>query len=182
VRLHFAELFYTTGSCIGKRVFGIDILDTATSPDLANIDICKAVGPWAAYDLTVSRVTVSDGSLDIRSVYGAADDPEITSIEVIPGQIAPTVVQTNPTDGAKDIPVATHPTATFSTGMDATTITSSSVTLTRPGNIAVPATVSYDPATMTATINRARPSSSAPSTRGRSRRRSRRPTAPSPPR
>src|SRR5581483_5255185 len=71
VRLHCAELYYGTvvSGCAGKRVFSIDILNTTVSPDLPNIDICKAVGSNAAYDLTVSRVNVTNGTLSLKSVY-----------------------------------------------------------------------------------------------------------------
>jgi len=155
VRLHFAELYYGTvvsGACVGKRVFSIDILNTTVSPDLPNIDICKAVGPNAAYDLTVSRVNVTNGTLGIKSVYGCCDDPEVTSIEVIPDQVAPSVTAETPSPGAKDIPIASTVSASFSESMTASTITSSTFTLTAPGNASVPATVSYNPATLTATL------------------------------
>ncbi len=151
VRFHFAELFYPA-PCAGKRVFSMDILETPVSPDLANIDICKAVGPNAAYDLTVSRVTVTGGTLDIKSVYGSADDPEITAIDVIPDQISPSVTATNPVNGAKDIPISIAPTASFSEAIDPTTLTASSFTLTGPGGVTVPTNVSYDSTTNTATL------------------------------
>ena len=156
VRFHFAELYYKA-PCTGKRVFGMDILNTPVSPDLSNIDICKAVGPDAAYDLTVSRVSVTNGVLSIRSVYGSADDPEVTAIEVIPDQIAPSVTATTPANGSGDVPVASTVTATFSEAMSASTLTSSTFTLTGPGGTTVPASVTYDSATATATLT---PSSS----------------------
>ena len=88
VRFHFVELWYAS-PCAGKRVFSIDIGDTAVSPDLANIDVCAAVGPNKAYVRTVQNVTVSDGFLNIQSVYGSADDPEIVGLEVVPRTPAP---------------------------------------------------------------------------------------------
>jgi hypothetical protein len=42
------------------------------------------VGPNKAYVRTVQNVSVSDGSLNIKSVYGSADDPEVVGIEVVP--------------------------------------------------------------------------------------------------
>ncbi len=151
VRFHFAELFYSL-PCTGKRVFGMDILNTPVSPDLANIDICKAVGPDAAYDLTVPRVSVTNGVLSIQSVYGSADDPEVTAIDVIPDAISPSVTSMTPAAGTKDIPVTTPITATFSEAMTASTITASTFTLTTSGGAAVPASVSYNPSTLTATL------------------------------
>src|SRR5205085_11015849 len=82
VRLHFVELYY---SAAGKRVFGMDVLDTPASPDIANLDIYAEVGPNAALVKTITGVQVTDGKLDVKSVYGSADDPEIAAIEVIPG-------------------------------------------------------------------------------------------------
>ena len=82
VRFHFVELWYGS-PCVGSRVFGMDVLDTASSPDLANIDVCAAVGPNRAYVRTVQNVTVTDGVLNIQSVYGSADDPELTGLEVV---------------------------------------------------------------------------------------------------
>jgi hypothetical protein len=87
VRFHFVELYYGTvvsGSCVGKRIFGMDILDTPGAPDISNLDICAQVGPNAALVKTVSGVSVTDGFLSIQSVYGTVDDPEIAAIEVVP--------------------------------------------------------------------------------------------------
>jgi hypothetical protein len=155
VRFHFAETYFgvvTSGSCVGKRIFGMDVVDTPVNPDLSNIDICAAVGPAAAYILTVPNVTVSDGVLNIRSVAGIADSPELTALEVIPRAIAsPTVTSTAPLSGEQDVAVSTFPRASFSRSMDATTISSSSVTLSGPsGN--VPASVSFDSASRTLTL------------------------------
>jgi peroxidase len=86
VRFHFAEIWFGTavaGDCVGKRIFGMDVLETA-GVDIRNLDICKAVGPRRALVRTVSGVNVTDGSLDIRSVPGAADNPEVAAIEIVP--------------------------------------------------------------------------------------------------
>ena len=92
-------------------------------------------------------VSITDGTLNIRSVYGSADDPELAAVEVIPKSVAappPTVVDTLPLAGATGVSRLAHPSATFSRAMTAATITSSSFTLTPAGGAAVPATVSYD--------------------------------------
>jgi hypothetical protein len=155
VRFHFAETYFgtvTSGSCVGKRVFGMDIVDTATSPDLANIDICAAVGPSAADIMTVKNVTVNDGVLNIKSVVGIADDPELTALEVIPTAIsAPTVTSTAPGSGETDVSVGSFPRATFSRSMDATTINGTTATLSGPAG-PVAGTVSFDGPTRTVTI------------------------------
>src|SRR5207245_5396639 len=106
VKLHFVELYYTAGSCIGKRVFSIDVADTPANPDIANLDICAAAGGAdTALVRTVSNVTVSDGVLNIQSVYGSADDPEVAAIEVVPAgaPTAPTVTATSPAGGATGV-------------------------------------------------------------------------------
>src|SRR3712207_7267513 len=63
------------------RSFGMDVLDTAGTPDLPRIDVYAEVGPNAPLVKTVSDVMVMDGVLDVRSVYGPADDPQLRSEE-----------------------------------------------------------------------------------------------------
>jgi hypothetical protein len=155
VRFHFAETYFgtvTSGSCVGKRIFGMDIVDTATNPDLSNIDICAAVGPSAAYVLTVPNVTVGDGVLNIRSVVGAADDPELTALEIIPKAISsPSVISTTPGSNETDVSVGAFPRAVFSRSMDSSTINGTSVSLNGPtGQTA--SSISFDAPTRTVTI------------------------------
>ncbi len=156
VRLHFVELYY--GSAVaggaGKRVFSIDVGDTV-GVDVQNLDIYAQVGANTALVRTISNVTVTDGTLNIQSIYGAADDPEIAAIEVIPASTAvqpPSVTTKSPADGATGVSVSTAVQATFSRAMDASTITSSSFTLKRPDGSTVAASVGYDSATGTATL------------------------------
>src|SRR5712691_7402687 len=154
VTFHFVELYYTSGSCVGKRIFSMDIVDTTANPDISNLDICSAAGGAdRALVRTVSGVQVNDGVLDIRSVYGTVDDPEVAAIELVPAAPAgpPTVVSKAPAAGATNVDVASKVTATFSRGMDASTVTGSSFTLAGPGG-SVPATVAYNSATTTATL------------------------------
>src|SRR5437899_395359 len=89
VRLHFVELYYTSGSCLGKRVFGVDITDT-TGVDIPSLDICaQAGGANTALVKTISGVQVSDGALTVKAIYGSADDPEIAATELTPSGTAP---------------------------------------------------------------------------------------------
>src|SRR5712692_2001607 len=157
VTFHFVELYYTAGSCIGKRIFSMDILDTPGSPDIANLDICAAAGGAdRALVKTVTGVQVSDGTLDIQSVYGSADDPEVAAIEVTPSTAPvgpPMVTSRSPASDATNVATGASVTATFSRAMDGSTITSSSFTLTPQGSSTpVPAAVSYDAASTTATL------------------------------
>src|SRR5205085_1424594 len=64
---------------------------------------------------------------------------------------APTVTGNTPANNATGIAVTVAPTATFSRAMNATTITSSSFTLTPSGGSPVAATVSYSGSTATLT-------------------------------
>ena len=154
VRFHFAELYFgvSVPGGAGKRVFGMDILDTAVSPDLANIDIYAQVGARAALIKTVSGVQVTDGVLDIRSVYGSADDPTLEGLEIVPIALPPTVTGTVPTDGDSGVSRLIAPRATFSRSMDASTITASTFTLTRSDGTVTAGAVSYDATTLTATF------------------------------
>ncbi|HYQ91373.1 MAG TPA: Ig-like domain-containing protein, partial [Candidatus Competibacteraceae bacterium] len=67
---------------------------------------------------------------------------------------APTVTATSPTNGATGVSLGAKVTATFSEAMDATTITASAFELRgpAPNNTLVPATVSYNASTRTATL------------------------------
>jgi hypothetical protein len=154
VTLHLAELYYLA-PCSGKRIFGFDILDTTASPDVSGVDPCALAGaPNKAVTLTIYSVTVTDGVLNLTSVYGSADDPELTALEVVPSTgpaPAPTVTAKTPADASTGVATTVQPTATFSRAMNASTITSSSFTLTGPSG-AVPATVAYNATTNVATL------------------------------
>jgi hypothetical protein len=65
------------------RVFSIDVADTP-GVDIQNLDICGAVGPNTALVQVVRGVSVTDGALDVGSIYGPADDPELAAIEALP--------------------------------------------------------------------------------------------------
>jgi hypothetical protein len=69
---------------------------------------------------------------------------------------APEVKTKSPADGATNVPTGTSTgtpvTATFTRAMDAATFTTVNFTLWRPDNTQVPATPSYNSATLTATI------------------------------
>ena len=158
VRFHFGETYFGStpalSPCAGKRIFNLDILDTAgLLPDVPNFDICAAAGgPAIATVVTVPNVIVADGVMNIRSSKGLADDPTLSAIEVIPRALAPpTVTTTAPGADEADVSVGADPSATFSRGMDESTFTSSTFTLAGPSG-AVPASVSYDAASRTATL------------------------------
>ena len=156
VTLHFVELYYTSGSCVGKRIFSMDVTNTVTSPDIPNLDVCSSAGgAIKALVRTISGVTVSNGVLTLKSVYGAVDDPELAAIEVTPSAVTPgppTVTGKTPAAGATNVAIDSKVTATFSSAMDASTIGASSFTLKKSDGTAVGASVAYDAATATATL------------------------------
>jgi hypothetical protein len=155
IRLHFVELYYAA-PCAGKRIFSIDIGDTPANPDLPNLDICSQVGAKGALVKTLIGVPLTDGFLNIQSIYGTTDDPELAAIEIYPSASSPgtppSVITTNPADGATNVGTATSVKATFSRALDASTVTSSSFTLKKADATTVPATVSYDGPSTTATL------------------------------
>src|SRR5262245_18644822 len=65
---------------------------------------------------------------------------------------APTVTSVTPTSGATNVALNATVTATFSEAMTASTINTSTIELRAPGNVLVTATVTYDSATRTATL------------------------------
>ncbi len=67
------------------------------------------------------------------------------------GSTAPTVTSTSPAAGASGVNTATAVTATFSSALDASTVTGSTFSLSGPSG-AVAATVAYDSASLTATL------------------------------
>jgi hypothetical protein len=65
----------------------------------------------------------------------------------------PTVISTSPASGATSVGTGTNVTSTFSEAMDAATINTNTFELRNPSNTLMAATVTYDAATRTATLN-----------------------------
>ncbi len=103
VRFHFVELYYGTvvPGGVGKRVFSMDIGNTTAEPRPAEHRHLR--GSRAERRVRPRRSAASrsrPASLNIQSVYGSADDPEVAAIEVIPAVTGPpTVTATQPTTG-----------------------------------------------------------------------------------
>jgi hypothetical protein len=96
----------------------------------------------------VLRLTAGDSALT------AADDVTITVTEPVPDSERPTVMAVTPLDGATGVAVAGNVTVTFSEPMDPATVTTAGLGLVRTADaLAVPAAVTYDGATRTATLN-----------------------------
>ena len=65
----------------------------------------------------------------------------------------PTVTATSPASSATGVDINTNVTITFSEPMDDTSINTTNIELRDPGNVLVPASVTYDPVTQTAQLN-----------------------------
>jgi acid phosphatase type 7 len=96
--------------------------------------------------------TVADSSSD---VYGAGGSEQCHGTPPSADTTAPTVTNVAPADGATGVAVATNVEATFSEAMDENSVeTAGNFTLVKHGTTTpMAATVSYDPATNSATLN-----------------------------
>jgi hypothetical protein len=151
IRLHFAD---TTSTAIGQRVFSVDVTDTATSPDIANLDIFKEVGQNAADVKTLSNVAASSsngrtGSLTIKTIAGTGT-PLLSAIELVP--LPPTISSTSPTNNATGVSRTASIKATFAWPMDPTTISTSTVTIKDAAGNAVAASVTFNTSTRVLTL------------------------------
>ena len=126
----------------------------------------SAVATTVSYDPTTRRATlVPSALLSYAGTYTARLTTQVLAADGAPlatdvtwsfGTEAspppPSVIERTPDAGATGVSVTTAVRATFSRAMNASTITGSSLTLTRQGGSAVAATVSYDAATNAATL------------------------------
>jgi hypothetical protein len=90
-----------------------------------------------------------EGDFVLSILY--SDDPRLAGAENTAVAVPPTVIANTPPAGAVDTSIGTRPTATFSSTMAPATITNLTFTLFT-GPTPVPASVTYDVATRTATL------------------------------
>lgn len=102
---------------------------------------------------TQYTATITTGAKSTAGGYVSAPYTWSFTTQAAP---APTVMSTSPASGAANVAVGTTVTATFSTAMNASTITASTFTLSGSGG-AVTGTVSYDSAGNTATFTPSAP-------------------------
>jgi hypothetical protein len=127
-----------------------------------------------SYDPTTRTATLTPTSaLDTGHAYTAKLSTGIKSDDETPmpapytwtfSTVAPSppvVSSVSPANGTTDVAPGTTASVTFSTAMDASTITASTVRLTGPGGASVPASVSYDAPARTATLTPTGPLSNA---------------------
>jgi hypothetical protein len=118
------------------------------------------------YDETTTTATLDPSSpLETGMTYTARLTTGIRSDDETPMPAAytwtfttippvpPAVTLTSPSDGAGNVAPSTNVTATFSESMNASTLNTTTFTLTPAGGSPVPAAVTYDAATRTATLN-----------------------------
>ena len=101
-------------------------------------------GEW--FNGLIDEVRVYNKALTASEIQGDMDR------SVTPDTTPPTVTAKSPTAGAGGLNVGTTVTATFSEIMRQSSVTASSFTLTDPAGNQVPATVTYDKPTSTATL------------------------------
>ena len=109
----------------------------------------RGAGRWTGY-----TVTVRGGSTGVHDTAGnvlAADS--VWSFTTVPDTTAPTVSSITPSSGATSVSRTGNVTATFSEGMNAATINSSTFELRGPGGTLVPAAVTYSASNRRATLN-----------------------------
>ena len=111
----------------------------------------------APYSITWNSTTAANGAhtLSARASDAAGNTTTATGVAVTVSNVAdttpPTVTAQTPAAGAAGVATGTTVTATFSEAVDATTVSSATVTLQGPSG-AVGAAVSYNAATSTATL------------------------------
>ena len=110
--------------------------------------------PSALSNATGYTVTVTTG---VKDLSGNALVTAVTSTfttSPAPDNTAPTIVARTPANGATSVAINTNATVTFSEPMDPATITTTTITLApTAGGPAVAATVTYNAATNTATLD-----------------------------
>ncbi len=133
--------------------FFLDGAEVASAPF---IGLVGTANTWriGAYGSTPSGFF--DGVIDNVRIYDRALSPgEILldmSSQIQNETTPPTVSASTPANGATGVNAGVSPTATFSEPMTASTITSSRIQLTNAASTVVPATVTYNATTKTATL------------------------------
>jgi hypothetical protein len=124
----------------------IKLLDT---PGVIKLELGDGSYTWQF--ITMNGI-VADSSSD---VYGPGGSEQCHGAPVSADTTFPTITNVAPADGATDVAVATNVEATFSEAMDENSVeTAGNFTLVKQGTTTpMAATVSYDPATNSATLN-----------------------------
>ena len=120
-----------------------------------------AAATSAAYQ--IAAVTAGDNGAQFRCIVGntvgsATSAVATLTVTGLGGGTAPTILSFTPANGARNVPVTTAIQVVFSKDMDPATINTSTFTLIRQSTtVVLPATVTYNPLTRTATLTPAVP-------------------------
>jgi hypothetical protein len=103
---------------------------------------------------TVYTVTITGGASGVKDLAGNAlvSNYSWSFTTIVVDNTPPTVTSVTPVNGATNVSASTTVTAVFSEALNASTVSSSTVQLLNPSNVAVTATVSYNASTNTATL------------------------------
>lgn len=150
----------STGGAIYEKSTPLDTISftTTKTPRIVDADQYVHNVTSTRQNLNSSaRGTANSGLLVLADVnatnrYWHFYDPSAGSGGGTADTTAPTVTGTSPAAGATGVAVAANVSGTFSEAMDASTITSSTVTL-QTGTTAIPAAVTYDSTNKVATLN-----------------------------
>jgi hypothetical protein len=125
-----------------------------TASDKSTLLIGAYYVPGFALKMPLSRVMIWNRALtgsDVAQITGS--DPYSYMMPVVPADpIAPIVAAVSPSNGLADVSVSAAVTVTFNEAMQASSLTGSTITLRDAANAIVPASVSYDAATLTARL------------------------------
>jgi hypothetical protein len=133
--------FYVNGTEVANRPFSGNVGDSNTWR-------IGAYGSTAMgfFDGTIDEVRIYSRALTQTEIEGDMSAP------VPRDNQAPTIASVTPASGAAGVSVGATVTARFSEPMDPATITTSTIGLATASGTAVPATVTYDASTRTATL------------------------------
>ena len=148
VTLKFIEPTHTS---VGKRVFDVKIENQTV---LDGFDpFAQASGRNRAVDRTFN-VDVADGAISIAFTK-RLDNPVLAAVEIGPPDTDPPTVEARaPIPESAGVSVGTNVTSTFSEAMLQDSLTGETAFLVKAGDSSpVPATVTYDALTRTATVN-----------------------------
>jgi hypothetical protein len=108
VRLHFAETYWgsRTAGGAGSRRFNVDAEGVRR---LTNYDVFAKAGGAMRATTEVLRVTVTDGVLNLFFAKGAADNPLVSAIEVVPVAAAARMAETANTPESGQITLFPNP-------------------------------------------------------------------------
>jgi len=138
---------------------------TVTTSTMTLTGPSGAVNGSVAYDDTTKSATFTPTAALASGTYTVRLDPSIAATDdatlataytwtftVAASLPAPTVTSTSPSSGATNVARSTVVKATFNRSVDPATVTGTTFTLKAPDGSTVPATVSYDGATLTAQL------------------------------